>query len=856
MSQQRFNKIQELFEAALELGRADREAWLQKECGTDSELFNEVNRMLRADQQSHSLLDGLALDVVSSESAWPGQEGVVGHYSITEELGSGGMGQVYLAEDTRLKRLVALKFLPAHVASDQMIRARFLREAQAAAMLIHPNIVTIHEISEIDGRPYIVMEHLAGRSLDEMLEHDLLDGDVVSNTVIQICRGLQKAHDQGVVHRDIKPGNVIVGEDGLAKLLDFGIARIIGESQLTRTGTAPGTANYMSPEQARGEECDHRSDIFSIGALMYQMLSGRAPFARANVAATINAIVYDEPEVVTKLNSDVPGYLWDITRRALQKRADDRYQSVSDLAADLEAQRPAMPTPAATLPVQASVAVFPFRFAGDDAEIDYLADGICEDIIARLSKLERLKVASRTAVFRFKGKEYDPFEIARELGVNHVLGGSIRRHEETIRINIEMTSVDDQAVLWSESYDRTIADVLQLQADVAEQVAAALNVTLSGNETQLIERKPTVDPKAYDCFLRGRYYMKKRDQTSVEKAIRLLNEAARLDSSFAEAHAQLAAAHSLHQTYGYGRPEGVTGEAVQLATRAVELEPGSSDAHMALFLVIRSEDLGRGITELRTAVALNPGNNEAHHYLAHAYVLSGRYRLAAEHEETALQLDPFQEISRAHLCRIYFYQDEQERSDEVMRKLLANDRRGFLGSMTEGSLAWYRRRWAQAAASLEKARAVEANNVHLLYYLADCYLRLGEADKAESILSEGLKRLPDRYPLHQKLGQVLRSSSGSFGADKQFQLARQGLDENCSVAARERSAVYHYDTAMLLATNNMPDQAIEHLRRGVDCGLGHYADFESRPDWDNLRDQPDFQHVVDDLRRAAQDHTG
>lgn len=505
---------------------------------------------------------------------------MVGHYRIVDKIGAGGMGEVYLAEDTELHRKVALKFLPPHLCQDEDCRRRFKREAQAAAKLSHPNIVTIHEVGEHQTRPYFVMEHVEGRSLRDVKAEEL-DIDRIVGIAIQLCDGLQTAHAAGVIHRDIKPSNIIIDSSGRPRLLDFGLATVKGGEQLTKTGSTLGTVGYMSPEQIDGKETDARSDLFSLGVVLYELITNISPFRRDDETATLKAILQDTPEPLVRYKYGVPDDLQRIVSKLLEKDPSLRYQSAAGVIPDLKklsatstssvaierkrtrwiryvvpstviillavvaiwyfGHREQVPSTTAD-DERIMLAVLPFENLGDP-EDEYFADGMTGEIISRLSSLSNLGVISRTSVYAYKDMQKTIPEIASELGVGYILEGTIRwdhsGDSSRLRVTPELIDVEYDAHLWSDRYDRTLTGIFEVQADIASQVVEALGVTLGSDEQRELARMPTVNMKAYDAYMRALKYNIYYPEEA-RAAIELYEKAINLDSEFVDAYGQLA----------------------------------------------------------------------------------------------------------------------------------------------------------------------------------------------------------------------------------------------------------------------------------------------------------------------------
>jgi serine/threonine protein kinase/Tfp pilus assembly protein PilF len=604
----------------------------------------------------------------------------ISHYRIIEKIGQGGMGEVYLAEDTKLNRKVALKFLPPQYVSDQDLKTRFKREAQAAAALNHPNIITIHEVSEYEGRPYMAMEYVEGGSLRDLIGADKMSVAQVTNLAAQISEGLAKAHQAGIVHRDIKPQNILIDADGRPRICDFGLAKLRREVVLTQTGTTLGTIAYMSPEQARGEEVDHRADIWSLGVVVYEMLTGQRPFRGDHDQAVIYAILNSQPESISGIRPDAPGALVRIIDKAMAKSPDDRYRDMAEMVSQLRSLKAELDsqltkTVEAEKRMSPSIAVLPFANLSADKEQEYFCDGMAEDIINALTQVEGLHVVARTSAFAFKGKSQDIRKIGKELSVSWVLEGSVRKASNRVRITAQLINVADGYHIWSEKFDRDLADVFAIQDEISLAIVEKLKVKLLGNEKQKMLKRYTQNLEAYDLYLKGRYHWNRRTSQSLKKAVAHFEQVIEKDPDYALAYTGLADCYSMLEQVQVITAKEAFPKARELAKKALEIDETLAEAHTSLAFVLECYDwdwIGME-REFRRAIELNPNYATAHQWFAMALVGLMRTSEAIQEINRALELDPLSLIINTAAGFVYIHSGQEEKAVRQAERILDMD---------------------------------------------------------------------------------------------------------------------------------------------------------------------------------------
>ncbi len=717
----------------------------------------------------------------------------LGPYEILVPLGAGGMGEVYRARDTRLGREVAVKVLPAAFSADPDRLRRFEQEAQAASALNHPNILTIYDVGTHDAAPYVVSEFLDGETLRERLAGAMLPVRKAIDYGIQIAEGLAAAHEKGIVHRDLKPENLFVTKGGRVKILDFGLAKLTrpetGSGPLTEVptltaGTEPGvvmgTVGYMSPEQVRGQRADPRSDIFAFGAILYEMLSGKRAFRGDSAVETMNAILKEDVPAFPRISLDLPEGVERIVRRCLEKSPEERFQSARDLAFALgetssrsEASR-ATPLASASRPRRAvwfvaaglvavvlaigwglggwrerlfgaakpgridSLAVLPLENLSRDAEQEYFADGMTEALITNLARIGALRVSSRTSIMRYKGGRKPLDEIARELGVDAVVEGSVLRSEGRVRITAQLIHAATDKHLWAEDYERDLRDVLTLQSEVARAIAREIEIHVTPQEEMRLTSARRVNPEAYEAYLQGRHFWNKRSEESLKRALAHFERAIEKDPAYAPAYAGLADSYNLLARYGSMPPREAISRGKAAATKALELDDSLAEAHASLGYakLVYDWDWAGFERPARRAIELNPRYAMAHLWYAGGLMASGRLEEAAREVKLAHELEPLMMIINVNVGRIvYYYPRQYDRAIEQYRKAIELDPNFAESYIWLGKAYERKSRYAEAIAAFQKAVALRAASVDK-GALGHALAVAGRRDEAQQVLNE------------------------------------------------------------------------------------------------------------------------
>jgi serine/threonine protein kinase/tetratricopeptide (TPR) repeat protein len=784
---------------------------------------------------------------------------IVSHYRIISKIGAGGMGEVYLAEDIQLNRRVALKFLPAHLCQDEDCRKRFKREAQAAAKLDHPNIVPVYEVGEFQGRPFFAMAHIEGKSLREVIKEGKLSINEAIGFTRQICEGLHKAHEAGVIHRDIKPGNIIIDSDQKARIVDFGLAMVAGEDKLTKTGSTLGTVGYMSPEQVEGKTCDHRSDLFSVGVILYEMLTGRRPFEGDNDAAIARAITDSTPEPVARYKSGTTGRLQQIIDKALSKDPGLRYQHADGMITDLRRLNIGQPLPkqrrsilwvapmAAVLFVAIgyfiigesgtgiagedsgwsdSIAVLPFHDLSPGKDQAYWCEGMADAIIGRLSAIKVLKVPALSSVLRF-GENPDLKKVAAELKVDKILTGTIIVDNGQLRVRTRLIEANDESQLWTDSYDRKIDNIFAVQDDISKAITEVLEIKLSGEEAAQLTRAGTDNIEAYSLYLRGRYFWNKRSYEHTQTAIDYFNRAIALDPNYAQAYSGLADAWMMDVEFGVSDPD-EEARAIEIAraaiNKALELDSRSAEAYASLgfITVVRTYNdknkLGEAAAVLEKSIELNPGYAPAH--LWYSIILSRQGRQEEREKELfkAYELSPVSPSVLFRLGEYYDFIGNIDKAIETFNQVIRIEP-SFPWSYNELATIYRdKKQYDKALEMIDKYAEFTPPSYYdpprekawIMYYS-------GRIDEADTLFRRAIELGPRQVYAYMDYGLYLRKI-------KDFSRAKENYEKALELEPDNADLQDAYGT-LIGAYMNMVDEGIEHLEKAIELNPSIYQSY-------------------------------
>ncbi len=760
-----------------------------------------------------------------------------GRYQIIQELGRGGMGVVYKAQDTKLKRTVALKFLPPELTHISEVKDRFMREAQAAAALDHPHICTVYEFDETGEKTFISMAYIEGQSLKKKIGSGPLEIDEAIRIATQVAEGLQEAHKKGVVHRDIKSANIMVTEKDQAKIMDFGLARVTGTTLVTKEGMTMGTIAYMSPEQARGEKVDQRTDIWSLGVVLYEMFSGQLPFKGEHDQAVVYSILNEKPESITHLRSEIPVSIEQVVGKALEKNPDVRYQQIEDLLDDLESisegivpegirarlrkakllkrKRAFLYANIAGLLIIMtvialslftgraeaidSIAVLPFENLSGDPDQEYFSDGITDALINELAKISALRVISRQSMMRYKGSEKPLPEIARELNVDAVVEASVLTVGGRVQIRAQLIQAATEQNLWAQSYERDLSNILILQSEMARAIADEIRVKLTPEEETRLASARVVNPEAYEAYLNGRFHWGKMTPPDLDTALQYFQSALEKDPNCAPAHAGIAMLWATLSQHGLVPPSEAAPRAKEAALRALELDSTLAEAHYALAGVKAwvEWDWEGADPEFRRAIELNPSGPDARAFYSSFLNIMGRREEATAQIERAIELDPFNPLFQA------FYSVDL-----------------LLAHRYDDAIAQ-----AQNALRTTPNHPVASSAIQMAYHAKGMY---EEAMTATKALWAGFG--------HLEVEDALERGYAEAGYKGAMNLAAETLAANAQTT-------YPCDIAMLYVRAGKNNRAFEWLERAVEARDPN-TPYLGLPIFDSLRDDPRFKDLL------------
>ncbi len=666
----------------------------------------------------------------------------ISHYKILEKLGEGGMGVVYKAQDTKLDRTVALKFLPKHLLCDEEAKSRFIHEAKAASVLNHTNITTIYEIDEAEGECFISMEYVEGKSLKELIKDKKTqkwDMAKIMDVGIQMVEGLSKAHRKGIVHRDIKSDNIMLTNEGLIKIMDFGLAKLKGVPRVTKTGTTVGTVAYMSPEQTRGEEVDHRTDIWGLGVLLYEILTGELPFQGDYEAAIIYQILNAEPKAIQWFRSDVPDNILTLISQLLQKDPSNRLSSTKEIIQMLR-ERPREKAPEEG---KKSIAVLYFENMSSEKENEYFCAGMTEDLIIDLSKIQHLKVIPRSDILPFRSKEVNSRQVGKTLGVHYILEGTVRKGANRIRITAQLIDVKSGFQVWAERYDRLIEDIFDVQIEVSEKIAEALKLSLTESEKQSLAKKPTDDLRAYDFYMRGSEFLSRRGQKDRQTAIQMFEHALSIDPNFSLAYVALAEAYSFNYL-AFGGDRSWLEKMMEMNEKALSLDPDLIESQFGIGMVyFHQKRFAQAKRNFEKVLESKNDYYQACYWLGLTSVVLGDYDRAIKYFKRAAALKPYSEepwhLLEQSFRKIGKLKSAQEAANKMIelgtRKLEVNPKDVMALSRLAVTYAVIGEN-KKALDAVRRVMEIDPDDGVGLYNCAGAYARLGMKEEALKYLEK------------------------------------------------------------------------------------------------------------------------
>jgi len=835
----------------------------------------------------------------------------ISHYKILEKLGEGGMGVVYKAHDTKLQREVALKFLPHYITSDSAEKERFYHEARAASALNHPNVTTIYDINEfenpatLDKQLYLAMEYVEGKTLKQLVEKEVLPIKKVLDIAIQICDGLAAAQEKGIVHRDIKSENIMLTPKGQVKIMDFGLAKVKGATKLTKEGSTLGTAAYMSPEQAQGEEVDHRSDIFSFGVVLYELLTSKPPFRGEHHAALMYSIINEEPPPIARFNEKVTPEIERIVSRALAKDKEDRYQHADDLLAEFRHERKKLDyvrtgyitQPPASPPVtplkrnlikmgvaallvfvlvalavifnpfnfeigpkkavaskQKSIAVLPFTNLGGKEEDEIFCNGMTDDVLTQLCKIADLSVISRTSIMRYKGTTKNMREIGTELGVGTILEGSIRRVGSRVRIDTKLIDAETDRNIWAENYDREMVDIFDVQSDVAKKIALALQATLTATEKKNIDAKPTENLDAYSYCVKGREYYYRYTVNDLKTAAELFRKAIALDTNYAQAYAGLSDVYSTGTVNFLLWKESMDDSAIHTAQKGIQKDPTCAEAYKALGLAYELKGwYTKAVEATRKAVELNSNYGAAISNLGDELIGQGKIIEGMPWRFKATRLDPL--MAWRYLANGIVYNllcDDENADKELNRAIeLQPDLMLTYWIMINGYMD--RGVSSEAFNIAEKMFAVSKDTGQYYVRLSSIHLWFRNYGKALEYL-----RLYERFlPSNETARRGFNSTLGflKIKMEKKLDGERPLIDAISfsmqKIEKGNQSADYHYAISSFNAILGRKKEALQWLKSALDKSRYSYRSAANDPSFDDMRNDPEFIRLLKEAKEKV-----